>query len=454
MYAIVDIESTGGGFKGEKIIDIAVYLHDGQKIVDSYSTLVNPGMHIPSFISKLTKINDKMVADAPKFEEIAPEIIKRIESAVFVAHNVQYDYGILKQELRRTGYNFKENKLCTIKLSKEIFPGMESYSLGKLCKELGIDVNNRHRAGGDALATAKLFGYLMEKDKDTVKDFLENPYKVSSFAPNIPMQTIDVLPEETGVYYMFNEKEEVIYVGKSNFIKDRVLQHLAEEPINKDKRKLFERTHKVTYELTGSELLAMLLESYEVQRLNPKFNKRQRPKSRPYGVIKYENAQGYLCLKPKKMNPEDNPVAMFSSIRQAKTMIDNCISAYRLCPKLSGRSTAKKACGNFSMGKCDGACIGKEKSSYYNARLEEALSGPPFQYTDFLIVGEGRQYDEASVVGIFDNQFYGYGFFEKEKIKQTDYIRESLQPMRENSDANKIILSYLNRNKLDDLVVL
>jgi len=457
MFSIIDIESTGGGFKGEKIIDISIFLFDGEKIVDSYSTLINPGIHIPSFITKLTGIKDSMVADAPYFEDVLDRIDDFTKDAIFVAHNVQYDYGILKHEFRRLGRPFLRKKMCTIKVAKKILPNLESYSLGKICENFKIEITDRHRAKGDARATVSLFSILLKEDKENlINSIISEPYNPKNFAPNVSIDEIIKLPEDTGVYYFHDKFDKVIYIGKSNIVKDRVIQHLEELPINKDKQKMYESVHSVTCRLTGSELLSLLFESYDIMNLAPKYNKRQRPKSRPYGIVRFTDANGYHNIKVKKLVPEDEPLAIYSNARQAKLMIENCITAYQLCPKLCGKDKTKKACFNYPIGKCEGACIGKEKASYYNAKLEEALSGPNYEISNFLIVGEGRNFDEASVIGIFGNRFYGYGFFEKDKLELNlnREIKSKLKRMPQNQDADKIITSYLNKNKFDTIVPL
>ncbi len=457
MYTIVDIESTGGGFKGEKIIDIAIYRFDGEKIVDSFTSLVNPGIKIPSFISKLTGIKDSMVVDAPSFEEIAEKIVEITEGAIFVAHNVQYDYGILKHELRRLGYKFLRKKFCTIDIAKIVIPEHPSYSLGKLCKTLEIKIVDRHRASGDALATVELLKLLMAKDdKGVIQTFIHDPYNVNALAPNLKSDKLEVLPEETGTFYLHDKKGEVIFVGKSNFIKDRVFQQLGQEPINKDKKRLYEQVCDVTYEVTGSELLASIIEFYEINRIGPKFNKRQRAKAKPYGIIKFRDEAGYHNLKVKKLSPDDEPFMLFTNSRQAKILIDDCIASFKLCPKLCGRESIKqKACTAFGEGKCGGACIGKEKASYYNAKLKEAFNSPQYKNPNFLIVGEGRNYDEASVVGVFDGRLYGYGFFEKAKLKDNYHVKkQELKEFPDNSDVDKIVRSYLNKANQDRLIIL
>jgi DNA polymerase-3 subunit epsilon len=165
LYAIIDIETTGNSYKNGKITEIAIYQHNGIEITGSYSSLIHPEMDIPLFITNLTGINNKMVEHAPKFYEIAKKIVEMTAGRIFVAHNVQFDYKFIKQEFERLGYDYNCKTLCTVKLARKLLPGHPSYSLGKLCAELGIEINGRHRAAGDALATVKLFEILLQKNE-------------------------------------------------------------------------------------------------------------------------------------------------------------------------------------------------------------------------------------------------------------------------------------------------
>jgi len=163
MYAVVDIETSGGRAQVDKITEIAIYIHDGEKIVDEFSTLINPETYIPPFITRLTGINNDMVATAPKFYEVAKKIVLMTEGRLFVAHNAPFDYRFIQEEFKRLGYNYQRQTMCTVRMSRKIIPGVGSYSLGNLCQTLGITINNRHRAAGDALATTKLLELLIEK---------------------------------------------------------------------------------------------------------------------------------------------------------------------------------------------------------------------------------------------------------------------------------------------------
>ena len=166
MYAVVDIETSGGRAQVDKITEIAIYIHDGEKIVDEFSTLINPETYIPPFITRLTGINNDMVATAPKFYEVAKKIVLMTEGCLFVAHNAPFDYRFIQEEFKRLGYNYQRQTMCTVRMSRKIIPGMGSYSLGNLCQTLGITINNRHRAAGDALATTKLLELLLVKTEN------------------------------------------------------------------------------------------------------------------------------------------------------------------------------------------------------------------------------------------------------------------------------------------------
>ena len=173
-YAIVDIETTGGQSPADRITEIAIIIHDGEKIIDEFTSLINPERRIPYFVSRLTGISDEMVMDAPRFFEVAKKIVEITEDCIFVAHNVQFDYQFIRQEFKSLGFNYSRDYTCTVRLSRKLLPGHASYSLGKLCNSLGIALENRHRAFGDALATAKLFELLLKSDEN---GFIEQSIK-------------------------------------------------------------------------------------------------------------------------------------------------------------------------------------------------------------------------------------------------------------------------------------
>lgn len=178
MFSIIDIETTGQSYKNGKITEIAIFQHNGQEITDSYSTLINPEMDIPFFITELTGIDNEMVRNAPKFYQVAKRIIEMTTGRTFVAHNASFDYKFIKEEYARLGYNYHRKTMCTVRLSRKLLPGHQSYALGRLCNDLGIKINGRHRAAGDALATTKLFDILVQRNSSMGNPKSINNYKL------------------------------------------------------------------------------------------------------------------------------------------------------------------------------------------------------------------------------------------------------------------------------------
>ncbi len=270
MYAILDIETTGGKYNEEGITEIAIHRFDGQQVVDQFISLVNPEREIQPFVVNLTGISNHMLRTAPKFHEVAKRIVEITKDTVLVAHNAQFDYRILRTEFRRLGYNFERKTLCTVDLSKKLIPEAESHSLGKLVRSLGIAVSDRHRANGDAMATLKLFKLLLAKDLD--KSIIREVVREETQGELSPRQLdiVEQLPSDTGVYYMHNKDGDIIFLGKGSNIRKRVNQHFTN---NSEKaRALQKETKKVTFEKTGSELVALLKEHEEIIRNKPKYN--------------------------------------------------------------------------------------------------------------------------------------------------------------------------------------
>lgn len=272
MYAVIDIETTGGKFNEEGITEIAIYKFDGHTIVDQFISLVNPERSIQPYVMKLTGITEKMVKTAPKFYEIAKRIVEITKNCVFIAHNTSFDYRILRTEFSRLGYDYHRETLCTVELSKQLIPDMASYSLGKLCKSLGIPMNSRHRASGDALATVKLFELLLHKDlkkeiiKSTIK-ILEDSKKVLS---NKILKFVEASPTKTGVFYIHNSDGKIIYVGRNKNIQKGINQLFSRN--SKTIKSLHHESYSVSYEETGNDLFAQLKYDLAYRKHRPKFN--------------------------------------------------------------------------------------------------------------------------------------------------------------------------------------
>jgi len=270
MYAIVDIETTGGSSRIEKITEIAIFQHDGEKVTGEFVTLINPERNIPYFITSLTGITNEMVENAPRFFEVAKRIVEMTEGRTIVAHNARFDYSFIRQEFKSLGYNFSRNLLDTVTLGRKLIPGHRSYSLGNICRDLGIMINGRHRAAGDALATARLFEMLMMRDREMagIGQGLIKSTRLSKLNPNLDVSKIAKIPEDSGVYYFYNEKGDLIYIGKSRNLRQRIRTHLSNNTTNRA-MEMRDLIADIGWEVTGSELVALLMESSEIKKNKP-----------------------------------------------------------------------------------------------------------------------------------------------------------------------------------------
>ena len=453
MYAIVDIETTGGRAKGEKITEIAIVIFDGEKVTQEFSTLLNPERKIPYFITQITGIDDKMVRGAPKFYEIAKRVFEMTEGMIFVAHNVSFDYNFIKAEFEGLGGTFKRKKLCTVQMSRKLMPGKRSYSLGNLCKEMGIVNEARHRALGDAKATTELFRHLLSLEGMNSND-LFSPSYLKSLNTVVNLDIIQDLPEATGVYYFFNAKDELIYVGKSINIKSRVLDHLSNN-VSKKAMDMKQQISRIDYALTGSELVALLKESEEIKRNQPKYNRSQKRTYYSYGITDSINENGYRALKVERLSDQSNPLISFSSKRTARSYLFRLVESHELCQGISGLYPSTGPCFHYNIKQCNGACIGKEPVEEYNYRVNDAVSELTYKHRDFMIVDAGRNKDEKSVILVERGVYKGFGFLEEnEQIMDADTLKAHVKSYEDNRDVQQIIRSYLNQKKVERIMEL
>lgn len=451
MFSIIDIETTGGSAKRDKITEIAVYVYDGEKIVDEYQTLINPERSIPYFISSLTGINDEMVENAPKFYEVAKEIIEITKDTVFIAHNVGFDYNFIREEFKSLGFDFKMKKLCTVQLSRKILPGMNSYSLGNICKELNIEIKGRHRAAGDALATVKLFEILLAKDQNTLIKFKNRKEKLS--IPNhIDNELIEPLPEDIGVYYFFDHEDNLIYIGKSKNIRSRIISHFNNNTTKKALN-MKQQIKRIDFDLTGSELIALLKESEEIKNKLPIFNRAQRRSLFNYGIFASLELDGYIHLRAQKIAKNKEAIATFHSLQEAKEQLRKIIDEFQLCLKLSGLYNSEGACFYHQIDRCNGACVGEENINDYNLRVNEAFKKYQFDDQNFIIIDIGRNENENSIILVNNGQYLGYGYVDStEVIENSSQAYAIIDSKRDNKDTRQIIRNYLKKNKIEKLI--
>ncbi len=453
MFAVIDIETTGGNARFEKITEIAIFIHDGEKVVKEYSTLINPEKNIPPFISRLTGISDEMVADAPKFYEVAKDIVELTDSKIIVAHNAQFDYGFIREEFRSLGFSFNRSTLCTVKLARKLIPGHRSYSLGNICSQLGISNDARHRASGDALATVKLFDLLMSKDQQgIINKSINNDPSLMKLPPNLNRDDVNRLPEETGVYYFHNEKGNIIYIGKSKNIRKRALSHFAEKD-NPKSLSMKTEISSITYELTGSELVALLLESDEIKKHKPRYNRMQRESYYQWGIFKKVTEDGYFTLKTARIKTNDEePLITVRNAEEASVILDAQVEKYNLCQKLCGLYDIKYACFRYHVKQCNGACIGKEDPAEYNKRVIQLIRKWKYENRNFFILGEGRNRSEQSVVAVENGRYIGFGYLDTAfSAENPDQFKFFIKTYADNRDVQRIIqrhLQHAHTNKI------
>ena len=454
-HCIIDVETTGKGINGNRITEIcAVRLKDGE-IIDKFTSLVNPEQYIPPFITNLTGIDDSMVADAPLFNEVADRIIEISSGAIFVAHNVTFDFNVLRSEFKRLGHSFTRKKLCTVRLSRKLIPQLFSYSLGNLCASVGIPLNNRHRAEGDTDATVILFKKLLALDVDgkIMSSFLNVRSKEATLPPHLPSRIIQELPETAGIYLFKDRAGKVIYVGKAINIKKRVLSHFYDK---KNKEYLLgQETYQIDYEVTGNELCALLLESEYIQQYFPKFNRAQKIPTSTYSIISYENRKGIIQLAVAKTKYRHTATQkVFTRVKATERLMELC-EMYELCPRFCGLQATFDECSHYSLKNCKGICSDSESVTDYNSRVREALHSFDAENESYIIKENGRTEDETAFIYIDKGVYKGFGFVaETEQVHHFDEVESHLLPKKSTYHTDIILRSYLRRHKNPQIVSL
>ncbi|MDB4198824.1 exonuclease domain-containing protein [Polaribacter sp.] len=449
LYAIVDIETTGNGPKGQKITEISALIFDGKKVVDEFTSLVNPEQNIPTFITNLTGITNAMVRNAPKFYEIAKKVEEITKGTIFVAHNVNFDYNIIHAEFKSLGFDFKRKKLCTVRLTRKIIPGLPSYSLGNICTAEKIPINGRHRAKGDAEATAELFRRLLLRDDNfTINSFLNPKSRQATLPPLLDKIVVDKLPETFGVYYFKNVAKEVIYVGKANNIKQRVISHFYDK--KKKEQNMCLETADISFVKTGSELLALLLESSEIKHIYPKFNRAQRRAGEAVGLFSYEDQKGIIHLAYNRLKLAPNAIMKYYSVAECRKHIESLCAEFELCPKYCHLQTNVSSCFHFQLKECKGICCDKESIEAYNKRVKAAINSVGIGAENLVIKETGRTKNEVGFALVLDGIYKGIGYVDAQQSDQLENPEDYqffVEPKKDNRDVQRIITSYLKKKE-------
>ena len=440
MYAILDIETTGGDYDEEGITEIAIYQYDGYKITDQFCSLINPKKQIQPFVRKLTGINEKMLQNAPIFFEVAKRIVEITKDCIIVAHNAAFDYRILKTEFKRLGYVYERKTICTINLSKELLPDQKAFSLGKLASNLGIPFSERHRAFGDAQATLKLFELLIEKDIG--KNIIREHTKIlkNNKTPKRYLKIIDKLPSKMGIYYILDADNEIIYIGKSKNIKQSVIQDLTSS--NKKSMIIQDKISKVSFSITGGKLTTHLKQQNEIKINRPKLNGSAKYRIYPIG-IRIDNTKTYHSIIVEQVKNNFEYLSVFKNKNLAEKTVSILADEFKIQLK---NSNSINSDSNKTIQK-------KDTPKQHNKKIMELCKSFSYPFPDFLFTENGRKHGEFTFILIKNNQFKGYGYFELyHQIKSMSQIESRLVSMEENNDVKKLIYNFLLKKKYLKLI--
>jgi DNA polymerase-3 subunit epsilon len=447
VYTIVDIETTGNGIHGNRITEIALFNLDDSGVSEVFSSLVNPESDIPAFITGLTGINTAMVRQAPLFSELAPQIEALSRDRVFVAHSVNFDYPIVQQEFRRAGLEFIRKKLCTVRLSRKVFPGLRSYSLGKLCSSLQIPLEDRHRAAGDARATALLFQRILKtsEGKEAIGHFLNARSQEATLPPHLPKTSYQKLPQTPGIYYFLNSKKEIIYVGKAINLKKRVLGHFYDK--SEKEMVMCRETWEVDFEASGSELVALLMEAAAIKKFFPRYNRAQKSRKPTFGLFTYTDQSGIRHLAMNRIQKGQQALKVFYNPTEARLYLEELCTQYGLCAKYCHLQEGISHCSHFRVPECGGICRGTQTPDTYQRQIEIALKGILNNPENILIREKGRDNDEHGLVWIEAGVYKGYGFVPKTtEVNSLEDLEPFLTPQQAYPETAQIIQAYLLKN--------
>ncbi|MBK8710378.1 MAG: GIY-YIG nuclease family protein [Niastella sp.] len=437
LYAIVDIETTGGYAASHGITEIAIFIHDGEQVIESYNTLINPQQQIPLHITTLTGISNEMVQEAPLFEDVADEIYNLLHDKIFVAHSVNFDYSFVLHQLKYYGYDLRVKRLCTVRLSRKVFAGLPSYSLGNLCRSLHIPLKDRHRASGDAAATVLLFEKILQNNGIV---HIGSMLKRSSAEQWIPTQLekekINLLPTGPGVYYLYDKKGKIIYVGKAINIKKRVSSHFTHNDAGSKRQRFLRYVADVRYALCASELHALVLESAEIRRLWPKYNSSQKQPVQKFALYCYEDNRGYMRLAIDKKKKNLPALYRFNLLHEGISMLRKMAETFELNEKLCFLDKEP-------LTKNDLAFL--EEPIFYNGKVKTALASLDEKLPSFALLEEDKARNETLCMLIDRGNFWGMGYINlaKKNIKKS-MLKEILEPYHDNDFIRNSIYSYIS----------
>jgi len=455
----VDVETTGAGLTQDRIIEIGLIRVEAGQVVESFQSLINPESHVSPFVSTLTGIRAEDLEYAPTFSQLKEKILQLCSDSVLVAHNARFDYSRLRYEFRRAGILFSSRHLCTVKLFRGLCPHLTHHNLDSLIGYYGLDCPNRHRAFDDAKVLWDFLNIVSTSDPEKVAELVSVGLRRPSVPPGLSIETLEKLPESPGVYIFYGSPDSPssqlpLYVGKSINIKDRVMSHFSADLESDTEMKLSRQVAAIEYRQTAGELGALLTESELIKTLQPLYNRQLRIRREMLTLTESENAAGYKQASLQTVQSIPVPgfekiIGLFSSKKQAESVLTELAQKHSLCPKLLGLEKTRSACFWHRLGKCAGACVGKENPLRYHLRFIAAFSRQRFKAWPFsapIVITEQDEFTGKKEAFVVDKWCILGRFTSKGDLQS----RPDGDSYKFDVDVYKILLRYtsnLNHHK-------
>jgi DNA polymerase-3 subunit epsilon len=438
MFAICDIETTGSNPYNDRIIDIAIILHDGEKVIDTFHSNVNPQIPIPSYIQKLTHLNNEKVALAPLFEDIAPKILALTQNTIFVAHNVSFDYNFLKNQMQFLGYEFNRKKLCTIKLGRRIFPNLQSYGLDNIIKHFNfeIDPKMRHTALGDTIVTTNFFELLLKNDsKNEWNETLNEGIDINKLNPDFPIFNLIELPEEAGLIYFYNENNDLLYTAHAENMKQHGITMFKKN--TNTVHRLKNEVKSIDFESCLNAFHAEILYLNSIRKTLPELNLNKHiPLFTHYIII---NDKQQLEIK-SFFDANDRVIKYCKSAKDAQTELKKLLQIFSMCFMENNLDTKTKNC---TLCRFNEQCIKRKNDVKLIRKFEKNFILP---YQNFIIIANGNSKMNRTLIDVENGQIKGFGTINIKQNIQINNLKDNISKCNLHFNTTPFLIKYIKSN--------